>query len=573
MDNIWSTFKNREEIQRSLAVSDPLLIQKFDSQIASSEIIALPSAPLLTSSLSKSELITLCLFSIWAFPALGIISYVLYLNHRALSRLKRRRLVTDSALLELLEDCKEDMGVRLPVGLVSSPGVETPMIVGFLRPVMAIPQRVIEEFSHVEIKHIMLHELAHVKRCDIAMNWLMAFLQAFHWFNPFIWIAFSLMRSDREQICDMIVLECEGYDKKISYGETVIKLLGKFNKPRFLPETAGIMEGGIHMKSRIEQIGKLGGKLKNSTVLGVITMALLAAASLTGAQGITKKPADEEAKAVQDTKQIQDKLTSIIIDLIQFEDVSFASAVDFLRHKSKELDPEKKGVNIILELTPDELKDKTITMTLENVPLREAIKYICGSANLDFQIDKSGIVIIRKKNNSSEAEPDKAKEKDDFLKIKDKKNRTMIDLSKTARKMAQDDPVAASKWAEKLPEADSRVFSSIANEWLDKDDPEEAAKWVLSLPEGESRDETIVSFSMRRSVKDPKATLEWIMEIPEDSVKTKMRALQAVLNGWSLKDLPAAKAWVNNSKLTKEKKSKLIAGLDSYQSMGKKSKK
>ena len=110
------------------------------------------------------------------------------------------------------------------------------------------------------------------------------------------------------------------------------------------------------------------------------------------------------------------KLKEIIIDRIDFEDVSIATAAKYLKERSKEKDPEKVGVNIVLrgrinqpiaaegeeefleeEVTTDEegndLTIQPLTMMVDNIPLEAAIKYICNQANLKYRIEKYAVVI------------------------------------------------------------------------------------------------------------------------------------------------------------------------------------
>ena len=53
-----------------------------------------------------------------------------------------------------------------------------------------------------QLRHVFLHELAHLKRFDIAVGLLTAVVQTVHWFNPLVWLAFRRMRDDREVACD-----------------------------------------------------------------------------------------------------------------------------------------------------------------------------------------------------------------------------------------------------------------------------------------------------------------------------------------------------------------------------------
>ena len=51
-----------------------------------------------------------------------------------------------------------------------------------------------------EIEYILLHELSHYKRKDILVNYLMIFLQCIHWFNPFIWYLFKIIKEATLQL-------------------------------------------------------------------------------------------------------------------------------------------------------------------------------------------------------------------------------------------------------------------------------------------------------------------------------------------------------------------------------------
>ena len=90
------------------------------------------------------------------------------------------------------------------------------------------------------------------------------------------------------------------------------------------------------------------------------------------------------------------KLNSIIIDHVNFEDASIQDVVALLNKKSTELDPEKKGANIILKLDPKETL--SLTMEMEDVPLFSIIKYITKSAGLRYQISDNAVLISKKES-------------------------------------------------------------------------------------------------------------------------------------------------------------------------------
>ena len=86
------------------------------------------------------------------------------------------------------------------------------------------------------------------------------------------------------------------------------------------------------------------------------------------------------------------KAEKIIIPKINFTDVSVEKALEFLRAKSRELDPEKKGVEIILK-DYQKSKDTVITLSMDDMPLFDAVKYVGEAANLDVNWVGKAIVL------------------------------------------------------------------------------------------------------------------------------------------------------------------------------------
>ena len=77
---------------------------------------------------------------------------------------------------------------------------------------------------------------------------------------------------------------------------------------------------------------------------------------------------------------------------LEFREASVTEAVDFLRRKSVELDPEKKGINIVLRAPPDLAKIK-ITLSLTDVPLLEAVRYVANLAALIVEPEDSALLL------------------------------------------------------------------------------------------------------------------------------------------------------------------------------------
>ena len=92
--------------------------------------------------------------------------------------------------------------------------------------------------------------------------------------------------------------------------------------------------------------------------------------------------------------KLKQKLSTIIIPRVDFEDTSITDAIKYLREQSKQLDPEGVGINIFL-MIPPENKNDVVDLILTNKTLGEAIYFFCRAANLKLRIDKYAVVISK----------------------------------------------------------------------------------------------------------------------------------------------------------------------------------
>jgi Tol biopolymer transport system component len=179
-------------------------------------------------------------------------------------------------MLELLEECRSEIGLRTIVALVPSEKVNTPILLGFVRPRLLVPKSITKELTREELRYVFLHELAHVKRHDIALGWLTALLQVLHWFNPLVWLAFHRMRSNRELACDAFVLSRTQGEGTQDYGLAIVSLLEHFSIPQSLPGLAGILESKSQLKRRIAMITQFKNNSYKWSPLAAISVFILA---------------------------------------------------------------------------------------------------------------------------------------------------------------------------------------------------------------------------------------------------------------------------------------------------------
>lgn len=100
------------------------------------------------------------------------------------------------------------------------------------------------------------------------------------------------------------------------------------------------------------------------------------------------------------------KMDAIVFPTVQFENATIEEAVEYLRIKSKDLDegetdPTKKGVNIIIR-TGDAPAAAAISLDLKNVPMSEALRYICDLAQMKYKVEAFAVVVVPISESSTE---------------------------------------------------------------------------------------------------------------------------------------------------------------------------
>ncbi|HPN84842.1 MAG TPA: hypothetical protein PK821_05840, partial [Victivallales bacterium] len=108
------------------------------------------------------------------------------------------------------------------------------------------------------------------------------------------------------------------------------------------------------------------------------------------------KPAQELVTKQTDRSSIASKLNDIIIPRIEFDDTSLNSVVQYLSRESQANDTsvDRTGVQIMLNLSSDQVSQiPTITMGLDDIPIGEAIRYICQYTGLKFRVEDRAVII------------------------------------------------------------------------------------------------------------------------------------------------------------------------------------
>ena len=97
---------------------------------------------------------------------------------------------------------------RLRIGrtvrLLETACAQTPMVIGWLRPVILVPAGMIAGLPPAQLDAILAHELAHIRRHDYLVNLLQVLVETLLFYHPGVWWLSRRIRAEREYCCDDI---------------------------------------------------------------------------------------------------------------------------------------------------------------------------------------------------------------------------------------------------------------------------------------------------------------------------------------------------------------------------------
>lgn len=153
--------------------------------------------------------------------------------------------------------------------------VDVPVVAGILRPVILVSPAA-RDWNEEMWRHVLLHELAHVRQADALGLALSQLGCALHWYNPLSWWAARRLEVERELAADEVVLTAGA--RPSSYARTLLDVaLASSSSGIFGAGSLAAARGGIGR--RVEAI--LGGVAKRPPS-SLVSRALLAAAVAAG---------------------------------------------------------------------------------------------------------------------------------------------------------------------------------------------------------------------------------------------------------------------------------------------------
>jgi len=180
----------------------------------SSPIVAIPDGGPATFSAVPLFYRWIAVFEAWAVPvwSAGVVIFAirLFWSYQYIARLRRESDPAEALLVRTVSHLARRMNIARPLRVVTSKLIDSPSVVGWLRPVILIPFASFMNLSASQLEAVLAHELAHIRRHDYLVNLLQSVAEMLFFYQPAIWWVSSRIRHERELCCDDLAVEVCG---------------------------------------------------------------------------------------------------------------------------------------------------------------------------------------------------------------------------------------------------------------------------------------------------------------------------------------------------------------------------
>ena len=143
------------------------------------------------------------------------------------------------------------VALELPLPVVCASTVVEPGVLGIFRPVLLLPDGILDRLTPAQLEAVIAHELCHVRHRDNLIAAIHMFVETVFWFYPLVWWIGKRMVEERERACDEEVLR-RGSEPR-AYAEGILNIC-KLYVESPLACVSGVT--GADLKKRIESIMK-----------------------------------------------------------------------------------------------------------------------------------------------------------------------------------------------------------------------------------------------------------------------------------------------------------------------------
>lgn len=190
------------------AVIEPALLPAEPIAPIGTGTVAITDRPLASSAFAplSIEAIRLSLLLIWGAGSTLLLVWTLVQFHRFNGHL--RRCATDASpyLRETASEIARRLGLKTCPRIRTTAACLSPMVWSGPRAQLLVPDALMRNMTGEQLRGVLAHELAHVRRRDHWVRWLEWLSCILFWWNPLVWWARRNLRLNEEICCDALAL-------------------------------------------------------------------------------------------------------------------------------------------------------------------------------------------------------------------------------------------------------------------------------------------------------------------------------------------------------------------------------
>jgi beta-lactamase regulating signal transducer with metallopeptidase domain len=141
----------------------------------------------------------------------------------------RRRGLSDTLpprILALCHTLQRQLGLNRAIRYLECGWIQTPAVIGWIRPIILLPVSALTGLSEMQLRAVIAHELAHIRRHDFFVNLLQMLVETLLFYHPAIWWLNRRIRTERELCCDEIAVSLTG--DRVEYAK-VLTLMAQWD--------------------------------------------------------------------------------------------------------------------------------------------------------------------------------------------------------------------------------------------------------------------------------------------------------------------------------------------------------
>ena len=228
MESAMSLIPNAETISPQVLVESPemnteipILNHALDSVFQESNVTVAPE-----KEINIMKMFVLVVSKVWFVGIFVMLAYTMV----SYIRLKR----------------KVGTAVLLQDNIFQSENIASPFVLGIIRPRIYLPFQMNEQ----DMKHVVSHEQAHIRRKDHLWKPLGFLILTIHWFNPLLWLGYILLCRDIELACDEKVIKEFDNEQKADYSQALLSC----SVNRRMIAACPLAFGEVSVKDRVKTV-------------------------------------------------------------------------------------------------------------------------------------------------------------------------------------------------------------------------------------------------------------------------------------------------------------------------------